>query len=76
MILDKFIKEKGIDSLLIVTDSGLMGLGMVNPLIDALKEKEIKVAVENPDKEDVNSLMKDVNIKRSNKQTRANKCNQ
>ena len=43
--LPDLIKEKGIDSLLIVTDAGLMGLGMVNPLIDALKEKEIKVAV-------------------------------
>ena len=43
--LPDLIKEKNIDSLLIVTDSGLMGLGMVSPLIAALEEKEIKVSV-------------------------------
>lgn len=43
--LPKMIKDSGYKSVLLVTDSVLMGLGVVNPLIEGLKENNIKVAL-------------------------------
>ena len=39
--LPKFIKDKGVDKVLIVTDKGLMSLHLLDPLFEALKVQEI-----------------------------------
>ena len=39
--LPKFIKDKGVDKVLIVTDKGLMSLHLLDPLFEALKAQEI-----------------------------------
>ncbi len=43
--LPGFIKEKGINSVLIVTDAGILGLGLVDGLIDGLKKEGINYSV-------------------------------
>lgn len=43
--LPKFVKDKGFKNVLLVTDSMLMQLGLVPPLIDGLKEEGIGVFV-------------------------------
>ena len=43
--LPSFIKGLGIKTVLIVTDKGIMSLGLVNPLIDKLKEEDIKYVI-------------------------------
>lgn len=40
--LPAVIKEKGIPSVLIVTDKGLMSLGMLDPLFDGLKQEGVE----------------------------------
>lgn len=43
--LPKFIKDKGIKRVLVVTDKGLMGLHLLDPLFEALKAQEIEYFV-------------------------------
>ena len=43
--LPSFIKNKGISHVLIVTDKGLMGLHLLDPLFDELKKEEIAFTV-------------------------------
>ena len=43
--LPSFIKGLGIKTVLIVTDKGIMSLGLVNPLIDKLKEEDIEYTI-------------------------------
>lgn len=43
--LPEKVKELGYNSVLIVTDNGLMSLGLVTPLIEALEAEDIKVAL-------------------------------
>ena len=40
--LPEFIKNKGINRVLVVTDKGLMGLHLLDPMFDKLKEQEIE----------------------------------
>ncbi len=40
--LPEFIKDKGINRVLIVTDKGLMGLHLLDPLFDKLKEQGVE----------------------------------
>ena len=43
--LPSFIKEKGINKVLVVTDKGLMNLHVLDPLFDELKQKEVDYVV-------------------------------
>ena len=43
--LPSFIKNKGINKVLVVTDKGLMNLGMLNPLFEELKKQGIEYVV-------------------------------
>ncbi len=43
--LPKLVKGEGINNVLVVTDKGLMGLGLLNPLFEALEAEGIKYAV-------------------------------
>ncbi len=43
--LPKFIKDKGINKVLIVTDKGLMGLHLPDPLFEDLKKEKIEYVV-------------------------------
>ncbi len=43
--LPKFIKDKGIKRVLVVTDKGLMGLHLLDPLFEELKAQEIEYFV-------------------------------
>lgn len=43
--LPKLIKSQGIDNVLVVTDKGLMGLGLLNPLFAELEAQGIKYSV-------------------------------
>ena len=43
--LPSFIKDKGINKVLVVTDKGLMNLHVLDPLFDELKKKEVDYVV-------------------------------
>ena len=43
--LPSFIKDKGINKVLVVTDKGLMNLRVLDPLFDELKQKEVDYVV-------------------------------
>lgn len=43
--LPSFVKNKGIDKVLIVTDKGLMKLNLLNPLFDELKKEGVEYVV-------------------------------
>ena len=43
--LPKFIKDKGISKVLIVTDKGLMGLHLLDPLFEELKTQKVEYVV-------------------------------
>ena len=43
--LPKTVKENGVSNVLVVTDKGLMGLGLLNPLFEALEAEGIKYSV-------------------------------
>lgn len=43
--LPALVKEQGVNNVLVVTDKGLMGLGLLNSLFDGLKEEGIKYTV-------------------------------
>ena len=43
--LPKFIKDKGINKVLIVTDKGLMGLHLLDPLFEELKTQKVEYVV-------------------------------
>ncbi|MFW5780844.1 MAG: iron-containing alcohol dehydrogenase [Bacillota bacterium] len=43
--LPKVIKEKNIESVLLVTDKGISSLGLINPLVEGLKKENIKCSV-------------------------------
>ena len=45
LILPKFIKDKGINRVLVVTDKGLMGLHLLDPLFEELKNQGIEYFV-------------------------------
>jgi alcohol dehydrogenase class IV len=40
--LPKIIKEKNIDNILIVTDKGIVNIGLMNPLLEELEKEKIK----------------------------------
>ena len=43
--LPKFIKDKGINKVLVVTDKGLMGLKLLDPMFDELKKQGVEYVV-------------------------------
>ncbi len=43
--LPELVKKEGLNNVLVVTDKGLMGLGLLNPLFDALEKAGIKYSV-------------------------------
>ena len=43
--LPKLVKSEGVNNVLVVTDKGLMGLGLLNPLFEALEAEGIKYSV-------------------------------
>ena len=43
--LPKIVKSEGVNNVLVVTDKGLMGLGLLNPLFEALEAEGIKYSV-------------------------------
>ncbi len=43
--LPKFIKEKGINKVLVVTDKGLMGLHLLDPMFEELKKEGVEYVV-------------------------------
>ena len=43
--LPELVKKEGLNNVLVVTDRGLMGLGLLNPLFDALEKAGIKYSV-------------------------------
>jgi len=43
--LPELVKKEGLNNVLVVTDKGLMGLGLLNPLFEALEKAGIKYSV-------------------------------
>ena len=43
--LPEFVKSKGVNKVLVVTDKGLMGLGLLNPMFDKLDEVGVEYVV-------------------------------
>lgn len=43
--LPAWIREKGYDNVLIVTDKGLMGLGLLNSMLEAMKDAGVKYTI-------------------------------
>ena len=68
--LPKLIKDKGFHNVLIVTDSMLMSLHLLDALLDNLKKEEIKYAIY----DGVNPNPTDVNVNEGIKLYKENKC--
>lgn len=68
--LPAWIREKGYDNVLVVTDKGLMGLGLLDSMFDAMKEAGVQYTVY----DGVQPNPTDINVEEGLKLFRENNC--